>query len=85
MICWLSHFFHFFLKKEANGSDETYGTDGSDGTSGTDGTYGTDGNECPYPTWQGDGYCDDENNVESCDFDGGDCCLDSDDLGHVLF
>merc|ERR1712044_28640 len=24
--------------------------------------------------WKDDGYCDDENNHEACDFDGGDCC-----------
>ena len=24
--------------------------------------------------WQGDGYCDDENNMAACDWDGGDCC-----------
>ena len=26
------------------------------------------------PNWIGDGYCDDINNNEVCDFDGGDCC-----------
>ena len=24
-----------------------------------------------------DGYCDDQNNVEECQWDGGDCCLDT--------
>ena len=24
--------------------------------------------------WIGDGFCDDMNNQEMCDFDGGDCC-----------
>ena len=24
--------------------------------------------------WSGNGYCDDENNHEICNFDGGDCC-----------
>ena len=24
--------------------------------------------------WIGDGFCDDETNNVSCDFDGGDCC-----------
>ena len=28
------------------------------------------------PQWIGDGYCDDENNNDDCNFDGGDCCLD---------
>ena len=23
---------------------------------------------------QGDGYCDDNNNIESCSYDNGDCC-----------
>ena len=26
------------------------------------------------PVWRADGYCDDENNKEACNFDGGDCC-----------
>ena len=26
--------------------------------------------------WSGDGFCDDESNIEECDFDGGDCCQD---------
>ena len=26
---------------------------------------------------QGDGYCDDINNIADCDFDEGDCCLNS--------
>ena len=25
----------------------------------------------------GNGYCDDENNNDECNFDGGDCCLDN--------
>ena len=29
---------------------------------------------CVEPSWKGDGYCDDDNNVEGCEFDGGDCC-----------
>ena len=24
--------------------------------------------------WQGDSYCDDENNTPGCNYDGGDCC-----------
>ena len=24
--------------------------------------------------WKGDGYCDDMNNNDACDFDGRDCC-----------
>ncbi len=30
--------------------------------------------QCPAPNWVGDGFCDDENNVESCGFDLDDCC-----------
>ena len=26
------------------------------------------------PSFVGDGYCDDANNLEACGFDGGDCC-----------
>ena len=26
------------------------------------------------PEWIQDGFCDDRNNNEGCDFDGGDCC-----------
>ena len=25
-------------------------------------------------SWKGDSYCDDKNNNEACDWDGGDCC-----------
>ena len=31
-------------------------------------------NTCGYPDNKGDGYCDDDNNNEGCDWDGGDCC-----------
>lgn len=30
--------------------------------------------ECQKPAWQGDGFCDDGNNVCGCDWDLGDCC-----------
>ena len=29
---------------------------------------------CGSPQWKGDSYCDDENNNEGCNWDGGDCC-----------
>merc|ERR1711935_845486 len=29
------------------------------------------------PSWIGDNYCDDENNNAACQFDGGDCCNNS--------
>ena len=36
--------------------------------------------ECESPQWVGDDFCDDENNKEGCEWDGGDCCNnDSDD------
>ena len=31
-------------------------------------------NDCEFPQWEGDGWCDDENNNDGCSFDGGDCC-----------
>merc|ERR1712198_225880 len=34
---------------------------------------GTSG-DCAQPQWQGDGFCDDENNNAACNWDGGDCC-----------
>ena len=34
----------------------------------------TTGCSSDYPHWIGDGYCDDETNIEGCNFDGGDCC-----------
>ena len=30
--------------------------------------------ECGLPKYIGDGYCDDDNNKEGCNFDEGDCC-----------
>jgi len=30
--------------------------------------------------WIGDSYCDDDNNTEECEFDGGDCCPGSDPM-----
>ena len=32
------------------------------------------GCDSDVPYYIGDGWCDDENNNESCGFDGGDCC-----------
>ena len=29
---------------------------------------------CENFNWKGDGYCDDGNNHEGCEYDGGDCC-----------
>ena len=31
---------------------------------------------CGSPHWQGDGYCDDDNNNAGCNWDDGDCCGD---------
>merc|ERR1719203_860685 len=31
--------------------------------------------KCGNPMYKGDGVCDDDNNNEGCDWDGGDCCL----------
>ena len=38
---------------------------------------GTVDKDCPKSYWVGDGNCDDENNVPECNFDGGDCCIDT--------
>merc|ERR1711976_153641 len=38
-----------------------------------------DANGCK-PDWQGDGYCDDDNNNELCQYDSGDCCTDTENL-----
>jgi len=29
---------------------------------------------CKFPHWKKDGYCDHDNNVAACGYDGGDCC-----------
>ena len=31
-------------------------------------------NGCTYPDYKNDDSCDDQNNIASCDYDGGDCC-----------
>jgi hypothetical protein len=31
--------------------------------------------QCPEPSSLGDGFCEDNLNIELCHFDGGDCCL----------
>ena len=38
--------------------------------------------DCPSKSkqWIGDGYCEDENNIFECNFDGGDCCTDTEHL-----
>ena len=51
--------------------------DGGDGENGGDGNDGGDTGGCEYPYYQGDGFCDDENNNNGCTFDGGDCCGDN--------
>ena len=32
---------------------------------------------CSNQHWVGDGYCDDVTNNNECNYDGGDCCLDT--------
>ena len=51
--------------------------DGGEGENGGDGNDGGDTGGCEYPYYQGDGFCDDENNNNGCTFDGGDCCGDN--------
>ena len=45
-------------------------TSASTGTSSTTIILGG----CEYPNWIGDDFCDDQNNNEDCEWDGGDCC-----------
>ena len=33
-----------------------------------------DKSACAVPSWEGDTLCDDVNNNEGCNWDGGDCC-----------
>ena len=39
--------------------------------------FKTTGCNSDVPFYIEDLYCDDENNNEECNFDGGDCCLDN--------
>ena len=32
---------------------------------------------CKFPNYQGDNWCDDDNNNPGCNYDGGDCCGDN--------
>ena len=43
-------------------------------TTTTENTATTTTSQCFAPNSVGDGYCDDDTNIESCWFDGGDCC-----------
>ena len=40
--------------------------------------------DCDYPLISGDGFCDDEANIFWCNFDDGDCCGNSVDIGNCL-
>ena len=37
---------------------------------------------CYNTDYQGDGFCDDENNNANCEYDGGDCCGDNVDTSY---
>merc|ERR1712187_472226 len=39
--------------------------------------------KCKFPTYKGDGNCDDENNNCGCAYDGGDCCSSTAKTGTV--
>ena len=43
-------------------------------TSQTSNTPPTTASGCVFPDYQGDQFCDDENNNANCHYDGGDCC-----------
>ena len=38
---------------------------------------GTTTHQCSQSDWIGDDYCDDDTNNAKCDYDGGDCCLET--------
>jgi len=40
---------------------------------------------CPVEKFKGDGICDDDNNIESCDWDNGDCCDHGEDANKNQF
>ena len=39
---------------------------------------------CALPDFKGDGKCDDENNNEACEYDGGDCCGSNVDTSYCI-
>jgi len=39
--------------------------------------------DCVVPSYQSDGFCDPVNNVESCSWDGGDCCESTCGVGYA--
>merc|ERR1712223_907441 len=45
-------------------------------SSGSYATYDYGSSSC-QDAWIGDGYCDDDNNCSTCQYDGGDCCGDN--------
>jgi hypothetical protein len=47
-------------------------------------TVASEGATCKTPDYFGDGFCDDENNVAACLFDGGDCCESTCGVGYVV-
>ena len=50
----------------------TVSTTSPQSTSNTQSTATSSG--CAYPTYKGDGFCNDESNNANCQYDGGDCC-----------
>ena len=39
---------------------------------------------CIHKDWIGDGFCDDLTNTPGCNYDGGDCCLGTIHLLHII-
>ena len=64
------------LESGIEGDYDDYYYDDYESTTTTT-TTTTDSSGCDYPDWVGDEYCDDENNIADCSFDGGDCCGDN--------
>ena len=62
------------MEPSACGTEDDGGeTSGEATTTTTTTTTTTVAAEC-ITSWIGDSFCDDENNVAECEFDGGDCC-----------
>ena len=47
---------------------------GNGGIATTTPSLTTNSGGCALPSWVADSYCDDGNNNEECNYDGGDCC-----------
>ena len=60
------------MEPSACGTEDDGGETSGEATTTTT-TTTTVAAEC-ITSWIGDSFCDDENNMAECEFDGGDCC-----------